>query len=214
MKMALLVTLIFSGFNCFAATGPDAANPPVSQFDITAPGVLGNRLPACHLVGQITEWATQSLNVWDVTGQPLGAATVGLAQFESGARLEGCAPGNFKTPNGTALSLEHKFVNFIVADNTVFNGDVFDSASASAVAARLGSGYYQLAEKTGAAVPLVSRLPIIGVGSISFKFTIVLIKNGSHFDAVVYRETTGTKFAPHLSEEDRRRSQISWRSIK
>ena len=181
----------------------------MENIDVSAQGVLGNRLAACRLSGQITLWVSRSVNVLDDMREDLGTIEAGLAQFSKGSKLEGCAPDD------AALDLSEQFVNFLVADGRPLEGGTFGHTEAGVFASQLTQGFYHLAEHQGTLIPLVDGVKANGLGSASYQFMIILIRNAKpgSFDAVISRETVRTRFAPKLTEGERRLSRLKWSSV-
>jgi hypothetical protein len=140
----------------------------------------------------------------------LGFVEAGLAQFNSNAKLENCVP------DGQALDLSDRFVNFLIADNRPWKGGQFGEHQARAVASLLADDFYQLADSDGTKIPLIDGARISAIGSTAYRFAIVLVAGPqpSVIDAVISRETARTKFAPRLSEADRRSSRLKWSNIE
>jgi len=148
--------------------------------------------------------------VVDETNQTLGLVEAGLAQFNTNAKIENCLP------DGRALDLADRYVNFVIADKRPWKGGQFGERQARAIASLLAEDFYQLADTDGTKIPLVDRIRIGAIGSTAYQFVIVLIKGAqpSVIDAVISRETLRTKFAPLLSEADRGSSRLKWSSIE
>ena len=83
------------------------------------------------------------------------------------------------------------------------------------MASRLARDFYGLADRDRTAIPLVDGVTIGAHGSVSYRFRIVLVLDASSgaVDAVILRETLGTKFAPRLADADRRLGRLMWSSI-
>jgi hypothetical protein len=188
---------------------PQLQGPPIASVDISAQGALGNNLAACRVVGQVILWVSRPVTVLDDMRESLGTIEAGLAQFSSGSRLEGCVP------EGAALDLSNRFANFLVADGRPSEEGAFGRREAGMFASALAQDFYHLAEHEGTLIPLVDGVRIDAIGSVSYQFAIVLIRDAksASFDAVVYRETVRTKFSPRLSEGDRRFSRVKWSSV-
>jgi hypothetical protein len=189
---------------------PQVQSPPTESIDISARPVHANRLSECRLSGRVILWASRPVEVLDDTQERLGAIEAGLAQFSSKSKLEKCVP------DGGALDLSGQFANFLIADDRSLKSGRFGRREASAFASQLAQDFYHLADREGTLIPLVDGIKTSAIGSVSYRFKIVLIrgaKSGS-IDAIINRETLGTKFAPHLSEADRHLSRLKWSSLE
>jgi hypothetical protein len=142
--------------------------------------------------------------------QDLGTVKAGLAQFAGGAKLEGCLA------DSAALDLSSQFTNFVVSGDSSAAAGGPGRAAASALASQLAQDFYHLAEPEGAIVPIVDGQKISALGSVSYRFTIVLVRNVGigDFDAVIQRETVRTKFSPRLPANDRALSRVKWSSVE
>ena len=180
--------------------------------DITANGVLGNLLAPCHLVGGITEYAKLPVTVLGPSGAPLGQVQAGIAQFNSGTRMQGCSLSEFHALTDNGIILDGGMVNFLVVDGRPFNGASFDWTEAGSDAARLARQYYALSDQNGM-LPLTGSITVPAMGSVGYQFTIVLVETGDRLDVVVYRETVSEKFTPHMTDQDRRASGVLWSSV-
>ena len=189
---------------------PTLRGPLTVSMNIAAQPRNTNRLPACHLTGDVTLWVSRVVAVVDETNQTLGLVEAGLAQFNTNAKIENCLP------DGRALDLADRYVNFVIADKRPWKGGQFGERQARAIASLLAEDFYQLADTDGTKIPLVDRIRIGAIGSTAYQFVIVLIKGAqpSVIDAVISRETLRTKFAPLLSEADRGSSRLKWSSIE
>ena len=188
---------------------PQMQSPSIQTIDISAHAVLGNRLSKCRVTGEVILWVSRQVEILDDALASLGAIEAGLAQFGKRSKLQGCVP------DGVALDLSNQFANFLVADDRFLRRGPFGHREALAFASQLAQDFYQLAEREGTLIPLVDGIKISAIGSVSYRFTVVLVrdaKSGS-FDAVIDRETLGTKFAPRLTEADRRLSRLKWSSF-
>jgi hypothetical protein len=183
-------------------------SPVRKGFDISAHAVPGNR-SACQLTGEAVLWVSRPVEILDDVRASLGTIEAGLAQFAPGSRLEGCVP------DGVVLSLSDQFANFLVADGRSMPGGALQAQEAAALASRLAQDHYQLAELERTAIPLVDGVTVGAHGSVSYRFRIVLILDAGSgsLDAVVLRETLGTKFAPRLTDMDRRLGRLRWSSL-
>lgn len=212
-----------------------AVSNQVNALDILASGQLGNRLEKCHIVGSVTEWQHSDRTLLDVTGDKLGEVDAGLVQFGDDAWLEGCGLMQYRAPANNTIDLSAEvtppqtkesgfsggiylagvFANYVIADGHNMNDDVvFDRHEAGRSAANLLRSFYSLTEKDGYPLPLVKGVRTGSLGSSSFQFNILLIKNtDGTFDAVVRRKTMGTKFAPVLSDSDSEATGVRWSSI-
>ena len=169
-----------------------------------------NRLPECRLSGRVTLWVSRPVEVLDDTQESLGVIAAGLAQFSRKSKLEKCVP------DGGALDLSDQFANFLIADEGSLKRGHFGRKEAGAFASLLAQDFYHLADREGTLIPLVDGIKTSAIGSVSYRFRIMLIrgaKSGS-IDAIINRETLGTKFAPHLGEADRRLSRLKWSSLE
>lgn len=201
-----------TGLGGDAKAKPSAGHlgPETETLDISAPAMPGNWLSDCRLTGQVILWVSRPVAVLDDMRENVGAVEAGLAQFGADSKLERCVPDD------ATLDLSDRFVNFLVADDRRLKGGSFGRTMAGAFASQLAQDFYHLAESEGTLIPLVEGLRKSAIGSVSYRFTIVLIrsaKSGS-FDAVIHRETLGTKFASHLTESDRCLSRMKWSSIQ
>jgi hypothetical protein len=183
---------------------PTMDGPARKGIDISAHAVSGT-LADCRLAGEAVLWVSRPVKVLDEAGASLGALTAGLAQFGQGSHLGGCIP------DGAALNLSDRFATFLMTDGS----GVPDRLQAEGLASRLAQDFYRLAEHEGTVIPLVDGVTFRAMGSASYRFRIVLIIDAASgsFDAVILRETLGTKFAPGLGEADRRLSRVKWSSI-
>lgn len=203
--------------------------------DAVAVGQLNNLLERCHVVGTFTEWQHAGpLSLLDVTGQNLGEISAGILQFGPNSWLEGCSLMQFRAPSNNSIDftaqttpprsgsgynggiyLEGVLVNYIIADGHHLDDGIFDRLEAGRSAHALLQGYYQLAESTGNQLPLVEEIRTSALGSASFQFGILLIKNSDgSFDVAIRRETLATKFAPGLTQEQQAETAVTWSSIK
>lgn len=201
---------VFGGCVQAETNAAQVQGPPVERIDISAQAALGNNLAACRVVGQVMLWVSRPVTVLDDMRESLGTIDAGLAQFSKGSRLEGCVP------DGTALDLSDQFANFLIADGRPLEDGVFGRRQAGMFASALAQDFYHLAEHEGTLFPLLGGVKIGAIGSVSYQFAIVLIRDAksASFDAVVYRETVRTKFSPRLTEGDRRLSRLKWSSIQ
>jgi hypothetical protein len=203
-------TLTCLGGDAKAELSAGHQGPATETLDISAPAMPGNGLSDCRLTGQVILWTSRPAAVLDDMRENLGAVEAGLVQFGAGSKLERCVP------DGAALDLSDRFANFLVADDRGLRRGSFARTTAGAFASQLAQDFYHLAEPDGTLIPLVDGLRTSAIGSVSYRFTIVLIrsaKSGS-FDAVIHRETVGTKFASRLTESDRCLSRMKWSSIQ
>src|SRR5215470_7214585 len=177
--------------------------PVTDSIDIRPQPAPGNRLPACHLAGSVTLWASRQLLVLDELLEERGTVEAGLLQFGKGSTLAGC------TTDNAAVDLSNQFANFLVV-----NGGAARSEEAASLASQLAHDFYHLAQQDRALVPLVSRIKVNALGSVAHEYSIVLIRDAESgaFDAVVHRETVRTKFSPRLPEADRHASRVRWSS--
>src|SRR5262245_35418421 len=189
----------FTGVIQAATIASRMESPAVERIDISAPGVLGNRLAACRVVGQVTLWVSRPLEILDDMRESLGTIEAGLAQFSKGSKVEGCVPA------GAALDLSDRFANFLIADDRPLREGVFGRVAARALASQLAQDFYHLVDPAGTPIPLVNGLEVSALGAVSYQFTVVLIRHGesASLEAVISRETIRTKFAPRLSAEAR-----------
>jgi hypothetical protein len=189
---------------------PTLHGPLTVSMDIAAQPRNTNRLPACRLTGDVTLWVSRLVAVVDEMNQTLGLVEAGLAQFNANAKIEKCLP------DGQALDVSNRFVNFVIADKRPWNGGQFGARQARAVASLLAEDFYQVADTDGMKIPLVDGITIGAIGSTAYQFVLVLIKGAQPrvIDAVISRETLRTKFAPRLSEADRRSSRLKWSSVE
>lgn len=188
---------------------PQAQLPASATIDISARPLFGHRLPECRLTGEVVLWVSRPVAILDDMHVSLGVVEAGLAQFAKGSKLEGCVP------DAATLNLSDQFANFLVADGRSLPSGAFGRREAAGCASGLAQDFYQLAELEGTLIPLVEGIKIGAIGSVSYRFKVVLIrdaKSGS-IDAVVVRETVGTKFAHRLTESDRRLSSHKWSSL-
>ena len=138
----------------------------------------------------------------------LGVVEAGLAQFAKGSKLEGCVP------DAVTLNLSDQFANFLVVNDRSIRSGPFERQEVAGFGSQLGSDFYQLADLEGTVIPLVDGIKLSALGSVSYRFKIVLIhEQSSPIDAVIVRETLGTKFAARLTESDRRLSTRKWSSL-
>lgn len=188
---------------------PKMQGPAIENIDISAHAVLGNGLSECRVTGEVILWVSHPVEILDDVRVSLGAIEAGLAQFGKGSKLQGCVP------DGAALDLSDQFANFLVADDRSSQSGAFGRREAVVFASQLVQDFYQLAEPEGKLIPLVDGIKVSAIGSVTYRFNIMLIrdaKSGS-IDAVIHRETLGTKFAPRLTETDRRLSRLKWSSF-
>jgi len=205
MLRAVTTGIAFLAAPVFAGTSlPTMDGPTRKGMDISAHAVSGSRAD-CKLTGEAVLWVSRPVKVLDEAGASLGGVTAGLAQFGRGSELGGCVP------DGAALNLSDRFATFLVADGS----GVPDRQRSEGLASRLAQDFYQLAEGEGTVIPLVDGVTLRAMGSASYRFKIVLIVDAASgsIDAVILRETLGTKFAPRLAEADRRLSRVKWSSI-
>ena len=188
---------------------PQMQSPSIQTIDISAHAVLGNRLSECRVTGEVILWVSREVEILDDVRVRLGAAEAGLAQFGKGSKVQGCVPDD------AALDLSDQFANFLVADDRPIRSGALGRREAAGFASQLAQDFCQLAEREGTLIPLVDGIEIRAIGSVSYRFKIVLVrdaKSGS-IDAVIHRETLGTKFSPLLTEADRRLSRLKWSSL-
>jgi hypothetical protein len=190
----------------------EAADGPARyKINLTAPGVIGNARAACHLVGQVTLWATQPTKIVDAGDKQRGSVELGLAQFAKGTRLEGCIPGRRRS--STFSNLSGHFID-VLATAPLFDGRVSDRVASAKLALRLASRDAKVIDAFGTHIPLVRVNEDIGKSGISYEFTLLLIKmRDNAFDLVVHRETTGEQSLPTLTDARRRESAINWSSV-
>ena len=184
--------------------------PQTESVDIRAHAVGVNRLSPCRVVGDVVLWVSAPVEILDDMGVSLGVIEAGLAQFGGRAKLEGCIP------DARVLDLSGRVTNFLIADNRSLRKGTFGRSQAAAAASLLAQDFYRLMEHDGKQlIPLVDGIQIGAAGSVTYRFQIVLIQdaNSRSIDAVVHRDTLGTKFAPRLGEADRRLSGLLWSSI-
>ena len=188
---------------------PHMQGPASENIDISADAVLGNKLSECRVTGEVVLWVSRPVEILDDVRVSVGAIEAGLAQFGKGSKLQGCVP------DGAALDLSDQFANFLVADDRSLRSGAFGRREAAVFASQLAQDFYQLAERKGTLIPLVDGIKISAIGSVSYRFKIVLIRDGKSgsIDAVIHRETLSTKFAPRLTEMDRRLSRLMWSSL-
>jgi hypothetical protein len=201
-----------------AVSAPDRAatrslgvrNPQSAYVDVSANGVLGNRFADCRLTGHITLWVRRELVVLDDMQLDVGTIDAGLAQFGKGSKLQGCIP------DGRAIDLSGRFADVLIADDRPTQHGVFTREEAAALASQLAQDFYRLVEVEGSVVPLVDAPTLAAIGSASYRFTIVLIRDGKSgaIDAIVQRQTVRTKFASRLTDEDRRLTTLRWSSVR
>jgi hypothetical protein len=203
-------TVTCLGADAQAEPNAGRQGPATETLDISAPAMSGNGLSDCRLTGQVILWVSRPVAVLDDMRENLGAVEAGLAQFGAGSKLEGCVP------DGATLDLSDRFANFLVADDRRLKRGAFGRTMAGAFASQLAQEFYHLAEPEGTLIPLVDGLRKSAIGSVSYRFTIVLIRSAKFgsFDAVIHRETVGTKFASRLTESDRCLSRMKWSSIQ
>jgi hypothetical protein len=165
--------------------------PVTDSIDISPQPAPGNGLPACHLAGSVTLWASRQLLVLDELLEERGTVEAGLLQFGKGSTLDGC------TADNAPVDLSNQFANFLVV-----NGGAARSEEAAALASQLAHDFYH------------NRIEVNAVGSVAHEYSIVLIRDAESgaFDAVIHRETVGTKFSPRLPEADRHASRARWSS--
>ena len=169
---------------------PLLRTPVTDSIDIRPPAP-GNRLPACHLAGSVTLWASRQLLVLDEMLEERGTVEAGLLQFGKGSTLDGC------TADNAAVDLSNQFANFLVV-----NGGAARSEAAATLASQLAHDFYH------------NRIEVNAQGSVAHEYSIVLIRDAESgaFDAVVHRETVRTDFSPRLPEADRHASRVRWSS--
>jgi hypothetical protein len=232
LKFAIVSILLIAVSNQVSAL---QTSEETGTVNVLADGQLGNRLQTCHVVGTITEWEHSDRALLDVTGDKLGEVDAGLAQFGADAWLEGCGLTQYRAPADNTIDLSAEvtppqtnefgfsggillsgvLANYLIADGHKMNDGNFDKQEAGRSAAQLLRTYYSLAETDGYPLPLVKGVKTGALGSSSFQFNILLIKNlDGTFDAVVRRRTMGTKFAPVLSDADSEATGIRWSSIR
>jgi len=188
-----------------------ADGPARYKINLTAPGVIGNTGAACHLVGQVTLWATQPTKIVAAGGRPIGSVELGLAQFANGARLDGCIPGRLHS--STLSNLSGRFID-VLAAAPVFDGRAADRVASAKLALRLASRDAKLIDAFGQNVPLVRVDEDVGRSGTSYEVTLLLIKmRDNTFDLVVHRETTGEQAMPTLTDARRRDSALNWSSV-
>jgi hypothetical protein len=204
------VLLFARGPVCAETADVQVHLPATERIDILAPAASENTLSLCRLTGEVILWVSRRVDVVDEMGARLGAIEAGLAQFAAGSQLQGCVP------DGAALQLSDRFANFLVAGEQSVPSGSAGHRDAAALASQLAQDFYHLAEQRGRIIPLVDGINVRALGSVRYRFHIVLIRNGSSgaMDAVIHRETTGTKFAPDLADTDRRLSRLKWSSVQ
>jgi hypothetical protein len=189
---------------------PQTQRPATANVDISALAIRQNRLSECRVTGQVILWVSRAVEVLDDVRVSLGAIEAGLAQFGKGSKLQGCVP------DGGTLDLSDRFANFLVADDPSLRRGALGRREAAGFASQLAQNFYQLAEPEGTPIPLVEGIKMSAIGSFSYRFIIVLVrdaKSGS-IDAVIHRETLGTKFSPQLTVADRCLSRLKWSSLQ
>ena len=150
------------------------------------------------------------MDILDEMHLSLGVIEAGLAQFGHGSKLKGCVP------DSGGLDLSDRFANFLIADNRSLRPGTFNRQQAAAFASLLAQDFYRLVEiDQKQRIPLVDGIQMHATGSVKYRFSIVLVRdaNSGSIDAVILRETVGTKFAPYLGEADRRLSTLKWSSV-
>ena len=204
------MSIFFCGCAQAEMNATQMQGPASETIDISAQAVPGNRLSVCRVTGQVILWVSRRVAVLDEMRENLGAIEAGLAQFGAGTKLEGCVP------DGAGLDLSNQLVNFLIADDQALRNGGPGRGEVGALASQLAQNFYHLAEQEGTLIPLMHGLEMSTIGSVSYQFTIVLIRNAKFgcFDAVIHRETLRTKFAPRLGETDRRLSRLKWSSIQ
>jgi hypothetical protein len=184
--------------------------PPTEIIDIWADAFGSEHISRCRVVGNVVLWVSRPVSIVDEMDRSLGLIEAGLAQFGHGSRLEACVP------DAVALDLSDRFANFLIADNRSLRTGTFNRGQAAAFASLLAQNFYRLVETDERRrIPLVDGIAMRAMGSVNYRFSIVLVRdaNSSSMDAVIQRETVGTKFAPYLGEADRRLSTLKWSSV-
>jgi hypothetical protein len=188
----MLATLSSVLFNALAIVGQPvdadvkthrAPAMPIERLDVVALGSSGGGAQGCRLIGELTLWVSRQVNVLDDTNAVTGSIEAGLAQFSQQAKLQGCVPGG-------SLDLSGRFVNFLVTDARAS----FGRYTARELAGKLARNSYRLAHKEGAPINLANAFESNVLGAESYRFTIVLIRNGEvgSYDAVIDRERVQT----------------------
>ena len=210
VAIAVLYGAAPSGTTLAQANLAQSDGPSKQSIDISVAATPGNPLATCRLAGQVILWVSRPVAVLDDMQENIGIIEAGLAQFGPGSTLEGCAP------DGVSLDLSDRFANFLVTDEGAANSLANGRRKGGVLASQLAAGFYQLAEQNGMPIPLVNGLKVDALGSVSYQFTVVLIRNAGSgsFDAYVGRETMRTKFCARLSDADRRLSRLSWSSAR
>lgn len=207
MLVAVALSLGAGAVNAGFTT--DEAPPATGFVDVVVSPMPGNRMGDCRITGEITFWVSRRVAVLDDMHAHLGSIEAGLAQFNAGSQLTGC-PSDGKT-----IDLSGRFVNFLVTDRSASGALQLDRPNAAALASQLAQDFYRLADDDGSLIPLVDCRTVGALGSAAYCFHVVLIRDDASgaIDAAVQRETLGTKFAPHMSEADRRASRLKWSSV-
>ena len=188
----------------------DAPGPVTVNIDVSARPAYANRLSECRLTGQAILWVSRPVQLLDDGQKSLGEIEAGLAQLGNGSRLEGCHP------DGAVLDLSGQFVNILVAVDGAQENRGFETDTVEAIASQLARDFYHLAERDGTQIPLVDGIKVRAVGSFAYRFMVMLVRNAvsGSIDAVIARETEGTKFASRLPEGERRLSRLIWSSVQ
>jgi hypothetical protein len=192
----MLATLISLLLNILAIVGywedadakaPEAASAGVEHLDLVAFNSPADGTQGCRLTGEVTLWVSRQVNVLDGTNHAVGSVEAGLAQFSPQAKLQGCMPG------GAPLDLSGRLVNFLVTDARAS----FGRREAGALATRLTRDSYRLAHREGAPILLVNDFVSNAFGAVSYRFTIVLIRDGDSgsYDAVIHRDRAWNDFS-------------------
>jgi len=193
----MLATLISLLLNLLAVVGywedagvkaQAAPSTRVERLDLVAFDSPGDGTQGCRLTGEVTLWVSRQVNVLDGANAAVGSVEAGLAQFSREAKLHGCMPG------GAPLDLSGRLVNFLVTDARAS----FGRHEAGALAAKLTRDSYRLAHLESAPILLVNDFESNAFGAVSYRFTIVLIRDGdsSSYDAVIHRDRAWNDFSP------------------
>ena len=208
--IVLAATMVVVGAPlCTELTMAQVDGPQTERIDIWADALSGNRISRCRVRGSVVLWVSRPVDILDEMDRSLGVIEAGLAQFGQGSRLEGCGA------DAVALDLSDRFANFLIADNRSLRTGTFNRWQAAAFASLLAQNFYRLVETDGKQrIPLVDGIQMHATGSVKYRFSIVFVRDASSksIDAVIHRETMGTKFAPRLDEGDRRLSTLRWSS--
>jgi len=194
----MLATLISLLFSSLAIVGHSAdadvkthraPDRFIERLDVVALGLPGGDVTqSCRLNGDVTLWVSRQVNVLDDMNDAVGSVEAGLAQFSPHAKLQGCVPGD------ASLDLSGQLVNFLVTDARAS----FGRHKAGELAAKLTRNSCRLAHREGAPIDLVNGFESNAFGAVSYRFTIVLIRDGDSgsYDAVIHRDRVWNDFSP------------------